>query len=1074
MPKRTDLHSILIIGSGPIVIGQACEFDYSGAQACKALREEGYRVILVNSNPATIMTDPEFADVTYIEPLVPEVLERIIARERPDALLPTLGGQTGLNLSMELSRSGALAKHGVQLIGANFEAIEKGEDRELFRAAMERIGLEVARSRTVDSLPAAEEAVPVVGGYPVILRPSYTLGGSGGGIAYNREELQAIVTNGLDLSPVHEVLLEECLLGWKEYEMEVMRDHKDQCVVICAIENFDPMGVHTGDSITVAPSMTLSDREYQKMRDDSFACIREVGVETGGSNIQFAVDPATGRQVVIEMNPRVSRSSALASKATGFPIAKIAAKLAVGYSLDELPNDITRETPASFEPSIDYVVTKVPRFTFEKFPEAEDVLTSSMKSVGEAMAIGRTFKESFQKAFRSLEIGVEGFCDDKFLETDPERIRASLAKPSSLRAFHLRSALLAGFSPEELHELTAIDPWFLQQLHELVAMERALAATHLPDLPAETLRAAKQMGFSDLQVARLTGTRRQAVRQRRDELHIATTYRLVDTCAAEFEAYTPYYYSSYGAENELHPSDRRKIMILGGGPNRIGQGIEFDYCCVHASFALREAGYETIMVNSNPETVSTDYDTSDRLFFEPLTLDDVLEIYRQEKCEGVIVQFGGQTPLNLASELQAHGVRIIGTSPDDIDLAEDRARFKKILEETGLQQPVNHTALSPEEAYEKAGQIGFPILLRPSFVLGGRGMFIVDSMDELKAVVREAFDAAPGKPVLLDRFLEDAIEVDVDGISDGETTVVGGMLEHIEFAGVHSGDAAMVLPPHTLSPAMVAQLREATHSLARSLGVIGLMNIQFAIKDNEVFLLEVNPRASRTVPFVSKAIGVPLAKLAARVMAGEKLADLGFTEEIIPPYYAVKESVFPFARFPAAPINLSPEMRSTGEVMGIDHDLGLAFAKTQLAVQPPLPESGTVFLSVKDNDKDRLLPIARELHELGFDLAGTEGTADHLQQAGLPVRTVGRITGGSRPNVLDLILNGEIHMIINTPSGMTPRRDEATMRRQALLHHVCMMTTLTGAQAAAQGIHSLRQHPPYPLPLQEHLAQIHP
>ena len=1072
MPKRTDLHSILIIGSGPIVIGQACEFDYSGAQACKALREEGYRVILVNSNPATIMTDPEFADVTYIEPLVPEVLERIIAREKPDALLPTLGGQTGLNLSMDLSRSGALDKHGVQLIGANFQAIEKGEDRELFRAAMERIGLEVARSRTVGSLAAAEEAVAAVGGYPVILRPSYTLGGSGGGIAYNREELQTIVTNGLDLSPVHEVLLEECLLGWKEYEMEVMRDHKDQCVVICAIENFDPMGVHTGDSITVAPSMTLSDREYQQMRDASFACIREVGVETGGSNIQFAVDPATGRQVVIEMNPRVSRSSALASKATGFPIAKIAAKLAVGYSLDELPNDITRETPASFEPSIDYVVTKVPRFTFEKFPEAEDALTSSMKSVGEAMAIGRTFKESFQKAFRSLEIGVEGFCDDKFLETDPERIRASLAKPSSLRAFHLRSALLAGFSPEELHELTAIDPWFLHQLHELVAMERELAASHLPDLPAERLRAAKQMGFSDLQIARLTGSRRQAVRERRDELRVPTTYRLVDTCAAEFEAYTPYYYSSYGAENELQPSDRRKIMILGGGPNRIGQGIEFDYCCVHASFALREAGYETIMVNSNPETVSTDYDTSDRLFFEPLTLDDVLEIYRQEECEGVIVQFGGQTPLNLATELQAHGVRVIGTSPDDIDLAEDRARFKKILEETGLQQPVNHTALSPEEAYEKAGQIGFPILLRPSFVLGGRGMFIVDGMDELKAVVREAFDAAPGKPVLLDKFLEDAIEVDVDGISDGETTVVGGMLEHIEYAGVHSGDAAMVLPPHTLSPGKIGQLREATHSLARSLGVIGLMNIQFAVKNDEVFLLEVNPRASRTVPFVSKAIGVPLAKLAARVMAGEKLADLGFTEEIIPPYYAVKESVFPFARFPAAPINLSPEMRSTGEVMGIDSDLGLAFAKTQLAVQPPLPESGTVFLSVKDSDKERLTPIARELHALGFALAGTEGTAGHLRKAGLPVRTVGRITGGSRPNVLDLILNGEIRMIINTPSGMTPRRDEATMRRQALLHHVCMMTTLTGAQAATQGIHSLRQHPPHPLPLQQHLARI--
>ena len=1057
MPKREDLHSILIIGSGPIVIGQACEFDYSGAQACKALREEGYRVILVNSNPATIMTDPEFADVTYIEPLVPEILEKIIVREKPDALLPTLGGQTGLNLSMDLSRQGILDRHGVRLIGANFAAIEKGEDRELFKEAMLRIGLDVARSRTAGSLPDAEEAVAEIGNFPVIVRPSYTLGGSGGGIAYNREEFVDIVTNGLELSPVHEVLIEECLLGWKEYEMEVMRDHKDQCVVICSIENFDPMGVHTGDSITVAPALTLTDKEYQLMRDASFACIREVGVETGGSNIQFAVDPATGRMVVIEMNPRVSRSSALASKATGFPIAKIAAKLAVGYSLDELPNDITRKTPACFEPSIDYVVTKIPRFTFEKFPGADDSLTSSMKSVGEAMAIGRTFKESFQKAIRSMEIGVEGFADDKWNEEDPEIIRAGLARPTHLRIFHVRNALRAGFSIDEIHGITAIDPWFLHQLDQLRRMEDSLRATPFDSIDAGDLRRAKEMGFSDQQISRLCDTTRQVVRKKREALGIRTTYRLVDTCAAEFEASTPYYYSSYGDENEITPSDRKKIMILGGGPNRIGQGIEFDYCCVHASFALREAGYETVMVNSNPETVSTDYDTSDRLYFEPLTLEDVLEIYSQEKCDGVIVQFGGQTPLNLATDLKAHGVRIIGTSPDNIDLAEDRRRFKAVLEKTGLKQPVNDTALSPEEAYEMAGQIGFPVLLRPSFVLGGRGMFIVYNMDELKAVVREAFDAAPGKPVLLDKFLEDAIEVDVDCISDGETTVIGGMLEHIEYAGVHSGDAAMVLPPHTLDPVIIDEMRAATHSLAESLGVIGLMNIQFAVKDREVYLLEVNPRASRTVPFVSKATGVPLAKLAARVMAGERLRDLGFTEEVIPPYFAIKESVFPFSRFLGAPIVLTPEMRSTGEVMGIDGDLGIAFAKTQMAVQPSLPAEGTVFVSVKPADKPRSVEIVRDFVEMGFRIVATRGTAAFLEKAGFPVTPVAKISDGGRPNVSDLIKNHEIQMIINTPVGMMPRKDEGVIRREAILHQICMMTTLSGAAAAARGIRALRE-----------------
>ncbi len=1071
MPKRTDIERILIIGSGPIVIGQACEFDYSGTQACKALREEGYKVILVNSNPATIMTDPEFADVTYIEPLTVPTLEQIIDRERPQALLPTLGGQTGLNLSLDLAAAGILEKYGVELIGAKVEAIQKGEDRELFKEAMLKIGLDVARSRTVKSVNEARAAAEAIGDFPFIIRPSYTLGGSGGGIAYNREEFEEIVVNGLDLSPVHEVLIEECLLGWKEYEMEVMRDWKDQCVVICSIENFDPMGVHTGDSITIAPAMTLTDKEYQLMRNASFACIREVGVETGGSNIQFAVNPENGRMVVIEMNPRVSRSSALASKATGFPIAKIAAKLAVGYSLEELRNDITRETPASFEPTIDYVVTKVPRFAFEKFAGADTTLSSQMKSVGEAMAIGRTFKESFQKALRSLEIGVSGFADDKYHEADPGKLRSLLTRPTAQRVFYIRSAFLAGLGIGEIHDLCKVDPWFLHQLKELVELETKLRDTPYDQLSDNDLRTFKSAGFSDHQIAVLTGTRRQFVRKDREDRGIQTTYRLVDTCAAEFEAFTPYYYSSYGVENEIIPSDKRKIMILGGGPNRIGQGIEFDYCCVHASFALREAGFETIMVNSNPETVSTDYDTSDKLYFEPLTLEDVLEIYTQEKCTGAIVQFGGQTPLNLATDLKAHGVNIIGTSPENIDLAEDRRRFKAVLEKIGLRQPVNDTAMSPEEAYEMAGAIGFPVLLRPSFVLGGRGMFIVYDMDDLKQVIREAFDVAPGKPVLLDKFLEDAIEVDVDCIADGETSVIGGMLEHIEYAGVHSGDAAMVLPPHTLGADMIERIREATHALAREIRVIGLMNIQFAVKDDELYIIEVNPRASRTVPFVSKAIGVPLAKLAARVMAGEKLANLGFTREIIPPYYAVKESVFPFGRFPGSPIVLTPEMRSTGEVMGIHEDLGIAFAKTQMAVQPELPTGGNVFISIRDSDKDRALPVARDLVDLGFTLCATRGTADFLNANGLETRIISKVSDGGRPNVTDLIKNQKIQFIINTPMGMIPRKDEGIIRRAALLHRVCIMTTVTGAAAAVKGIRALRERTPDVNPIQ-HFVKI--
>jgi len=1083
MPRRTDIKTILIIGSGPIIIGQACEFDYSGTQACKALREEGYRVVLVNSNPATIMTDPEFADVTYIEPLTVEIVEKIIAKERPDALLPTLGGQTGLNLSMKLAEpreshggKSILEEYGVELIGARRDAIERGEDRQLFRQIMLDIGLDIPTSHIVHNRDDAKKAMEDIGKFPIIIRPSYTLGGTGGGIAYNKEEYEEIVDNGLDASPTNEVLVEECLLGWKEYEMEVMRDHKDQCVVICSIENLDPMGIHTGDSITIAPAMTLTDKEYQLMRDASFAVIRAIGVETGGSNIQFATDPATGRMVVIEMNPRVSRSSALASKATGFPIAKIAAKLAVGYSLDELRNDITRETPASFEPTIDYVVTKIPRFTFEKFVGTNQQLTSSMKSVGEAMAIGRTFKESFQKALRSLEIGARGlggggkYGGDEV--TEISAIRAGLSRATPERIFYIRYALRNGMSLDDIFQYSKIDPWFLHQIKGIVDLETEIEEAGYSALHADLLRRAKEAGFSDVQLAEICRTKIRNIKKLREDFGIHTQFRLVDTCAAEFEAFTPYYYSSYGEENEVRPSDKRKIMILGGGPNRIGQGIEFDYCCVHASFALREQGFETVMVNSNPETVSTDYDTSDRLYFEPLTLEDVLEIYRQEQCEGAIVQFGGQTPLNLASDLKNNGVNIIGTAPEMIDAAEDRELFKRMLNKLGLKQPVNATATSPEQAYELAGEIGFPILLRPSFVLGGRGMFIVYGMDEMKKVLREAFDAAPGKPVLLDKFLEDARELDVDAISDGETTVIGGMLEHIEYAGVHSGDAAMVLPPHTLQDNIIEEVRQATHAMAKELKVVGLMNVQYAIKSGELYVLEVNPRASRTVPFVSKAIGVPLAKLAARVMTGEKLKDLGFTREVKLPFSAVKESVFPFARFPGAPITLSPEMRSTGEVMGTDVDVGLAFAKTQMAAQPPLPLEGNVFISVKDHDKVIAVEIAKKLHAMGFKLFSTGGTAKGLQAAGLPVEVLFKLSEGARPNVLDYIKNDDMQMIINTPKGMMPRVDENRMRQEAVLHKVCMVTTIMGAHAAIQGITALKEKELTVHSLQEWAAKV--
>jgi carbamoyl-phosphate synthase large subunit len=1066
MPRNNELNKILLIGSGPIVIGQGCEFDYSGVQACKALREEGYEVVLVNSNPATIMTDPEFADRTYIEPITPEVIEAIMEREKPGAILPTLGGQTALNAAMELNRNGALVRHGVKLIGANAQAIAKGEDRQLFKEAMLRIGLDVPRSGVARSLGDIDRIVSEIRTFPLIIRPAFTLGGTGGGIAYNREELDAIVARGLDLSPVHEVLIEESLVGWKEFEMEVMRDRMDNCVVVCSIENFDPMGVHTGDSITVAPTQTLTDKEYQMMRNAAFAVIREIGVETGGSNIQFAVHPDNGRMVVIEMNPRVSRSSALASKATGFPIAKIAAKLAVGYTLDEIKNDITRETPACFEPTIDYCVVKVPRFTFEKFPQADATLTTRMKSVGEAMAIGRTFKEALQKALRSLEIKRFGLCGDGAdKHVDPETLRLKLAIPNAERIFYMAQAFRDGMSIDEVFELTKIDRWFLHNVAEIVAKTQCLKT--------KDLLCAKKLGFSDRQLAVANGVTGTEIRAKRQSSGILPTYRLVDTCAAEFEAYTPYYYSTYGDENERRDSAKRKVIILGGGPNRIGQGIEFDYCCVHAAFALRELGFETIMVNSNPETVSTDYDTSDKLYFEPLTLEDVLNICDQEKPEGVFVQFGGQTPLNLASGLKAAGVTILGTQPERIEIAEDRQLFAAMLDQLGLRQTPNGSAISTEEAIAIAKKVGYPVLVRPSFVLGGRAMELVYNEEDLRRYMTSAIEVTPDRPVLIDRFLEDAIEVDVDCISDGETTVIGAIMEHIEEAGIHSGDSACVIPTFSLSQKVVDEISAATKAMARELNVRGLMNVQFAVKGDEVYVLEVNPRASRTVPFVSKAIGVPLAKLAAKVMTGKSLRELGFTKEIVPKHFSVKEAVFPFLRYEGLDISLGPEMKSTGEVMGMDVDLGLAYAKSQMAAPPPLPKKGKVFVSVKDADKEAVIPVAREFVKLSFEIISTGGTAEALKKAKIKVTKVFKIHEG-RPNVLDRIKNGDINFIINTPSGKIPREHEVVIRNAALAAKIPIITTVRAALASANGIRSLQKRKVQVRSLQEYNSAVIP
>jgi carbamoyl-phosphate synthase large subunit len=1061
VPKRTDIEKILILGAGPIVIGQACEFDYSGTQACKALREEGYKVVLVNSNPATIMTDPDMADRTYIEPITPAFVERIIERERPDAVLPTLGGQTGLNVALALHDSGALERWKCSLIGANAEAIRTAEDRKLFKSAMEEIGLENARSGLAHSLDEARAIRDEVG-LPCVLRPSFTLGGSGGGIAYNREEFDRMAAYAIELSPVNSVLVEESLLGWKEFEMEVMRDTADNAVIVCSIENFDPMGIHTGDSITVAPAQTLTDKEYQRMRDASIAILRRIGVETGGSNVQFAVNPRDGRLVVIEMNPRVSRSSALASKATGFPIAKIAAKLAAGYRLDELRNDITRETPACFEPTIDYVVTKIPRWAFEKFPDASPVLTTQMKSVGEVMAIGRTFRESFQKALRGLEVGRFGLgCDKKdpwgvAMPTDDE-IKAKLATPGADRAWYLRLAFLAGMTLDQIYELTHIDPWFLENIRETVLLEgRLRGCAGIEEADDELLRAAKRDGFSDRQLAHLWGLSEAEVRRERLRRGIEAVFKLVDTCAAEFEAYTPYYYSTYDDEDETRTSDRPRIVILGGGPNRIGQGIEFDYCCCQAAFALREDGFEVVMVNSNPETVSTDYDTSDHLFFEPLTVEDVLNVVDRVKPLGVIVQFGGQTPLNLARALEASGVPILGTSPESIELAEDRDRFRAVIERLGLHQPPSDTATRTDQARRIAEQIGYPVVVRPSFVLGGRAMEIVYDEASLIRYMTEAVDASPDHPVLIDQFLEDAIEVDVDAVSDEERTVIGGVMEHIEEAGIHSGDSACAIPPFSLSAEVIAELERQTYLLAAELSVRGLMNIQFAVKNGLVYVLEVNPRASRTVPFVSKATGLNLAKAAARVMAGKSLDSQGIRETRRPDYVSVKESVFPFAKFPGVDIVLGPEMRSTGEVMGIDQDFAAAFAKSQLAASTSLPRSGNVFVSVAARDRHAIVPIAARLQKLGYRLLATGGTAMVLRAEGIEVAIVRKIHEG-RPNLLDYLANGQIALIVNTPSGKGARTDEGRIRASAVSHGVPCITTLSGARAAVSALERLRQ-----------------
>jgi carbamoyl-phosphate synthase large subunit len=1049
MPKRTDLKSILIIGAGPIVIGQACEFDYSGAQACKALREEGYKVILVNSNPATIMTDPDMADVTYIEPITWQVVEKIIEVERPDALLPTMGGQTALNCALDLAKHGVLEKYGVEMIGASKEAIDKAEDREKFKVAMTRIGLASARSSIAHSL---EEALQVQAalGFPSIIRPSFTMGGSGGGIAYNRDEFVAICERGLEASPTHELLIEESLLGWKEYEMEVVRDSKDNCIIICSIENFDPMGVHTGDSITVAPAQTLTDKEYQIMRNASLAVLREIGVDTGGSNVQFSINPEDGRMVVIEMNPRVSRSSALASKATGFPIAKVAAKLAVGYTLDELQNDITGgATPASFEPSIDYVVTKIPRFAFEKFPQADDRLTTQMKSVGEVMAIGRSFQESLQKALRGLEVGADGF-DPK--TTDQEEIEAELMSPGPERIWYVGDAFRVGMSLDEIHALSKIDPWFLDQIQGLIEMETSLAGRALIDLGRDELRQFKRAGFSDRRLAKLLGTDQHAVRARRQELALHPVYKRVDTCAAEFATQTAYMYSTYEEECEAHPSDAKKIMVLGGGPNRIGQGIEFDYCCVHAALALRENGFETIMVNCNPETVSTDYDTSDRLYFEPLTLEDVLEIVRIEKPWGVIVQYGGQTPLKLARDLERNGVPIIGTSPDMIDAAEDRERFQQMLHDLGLKQPPNRTARNPDSAIRMAEEIGYPLVVRPSYVLGGRAMEIVREEADLRRYMTEAVKVSNKSPVLLDRFLNDAIEIDVDALSDGEQVVIGGIMQHIEQAGVHSGDSACSLPPYSLSQELQDELRRQTVAMAKALKVIGLMNVQFAIQGDTVYVLEVNPRASRTVPFVSKAIGAPLAKIAARAMAGISLKSQAFEKEIIPPYFSVKEAVFPFRKFPGVDTILGPEMKSTGEVMGVGDNFGEAFVKSQLASSSELPKpGGRAFVSVRSGDRGAVVEVAQALRDLGFSLVATRGTAQAIESAGIPVAIVNKVKEG-RPHIVDMIKNGDIDFIVNVVEDKKAVKDSYAIRAEALARRVVYFTTLAGAQAACMGM----------------------
>jgi carbamoyl-phosphate synthase large subunit len=1085
MPRRNDIQKILIIGSGPIVIGQACEFDYSGTQACKALREEGYEVVLVNSNPATIMTDPETADRTYIEPLVPDVLEKVIAKERPDALLPTMGGQTALNLAVTLSKNGVLDKYGVELIGAKLEAIEKAEDRLLFKEAMARIGVATCPSGIATTLEEARSVGQQIGSYPLIIRPAYTLGGTGGGIAYNQKEFEIMAAGGIDASPVSQILIEQSLLGWKEYELEVMRDLADNVVIICSIENIDPMGVHTGDSITVAPAQTLTDKEYQRLRDASIAIIREIGVETGGSNIQFAINPVNGDVIVIEMNPRVSRSSALASKATGFAIAKFAAKLAVGYTLDEIPNDITRKTPASFEPTIDYVVTKIPRFAFEKFSGSEPTLTTQMKSVGEAMAIGRTFNESFQKAMRSMETGRSGWgCDRQEMLPSLEQIRAGLRTPNPDRIFTVRHAMLMGMTVEEIYELTCIDPWFLDKFQELLETEKFLKRSQLEDLTKEEMYAIKRQGFSDRQIAFATKTDEDQVRSYRVGLGVKPVYKLVDTCAAEFEALTPYYYSTYEEESEQTVSNKRKVMILGGGPNRIGQGIEFDYCCCHASYALRDEGCETIMVNSNPETVSTDYDTSDRLYFEPLTKEDVLNIIEAENPEGVIIQFGGQTPLKLAvplyEALMAQGsdriissevtTKIWGTSPDSIDIAEDRERFEKILWELDIKQPANGIARSYEDALAIAQKVGYPVVVRPSYVLGGRAMEIVYSDADLERYMKFAVEVEPDRPILIDKFLENAIEVDVDALADATgQVVIGGIMEHIEQAGIHSGDSACSIPYISLKPAALATIREWTVKLAKTLKVIGLMNIQYAVQGEQVYILEANPRASRTVPFVSKAIGIPLAKMASLIMSGKTLASLKFTEEKIPEHIAVKEVVLPFNKFPGSDTLLGPEMRSTGEVMGIDTDFGKAFAKAELGAGVRLALQGTVFVSMNDRDKPLVVPVIQEFMDLGFKIIATDGTRKVLQEQGLEnVELVFKVHEG-RPHVIDWIKNDQIQFIINTPTGEESQTDARMIRRMALDYQLPIITTIAGAKATVAAIRALKGEPLEVKSIQEYL-----